>query len=90
MMSASEMRNATVIDSEWVKTLVENTYTGMQAAAEKGMHHFSAWCYDRYDHRWLGDVPDAVIEEAERQFAEAGYEFEWRGKNGYMERVIKW
>ena len=90
MMNADEMRKATAIDAEMVNRLVSNTYAGMQAAAEKGMHHFSAWVYDTFDHRWLGDLPDAVVEEAERQFREAGYEFGWEGKNGYASRVIKW
>ena len=90
MLDAKQARESTIIDFEWADAIEERTCTQIEDAAKKGMNHVSAWVYDRYEHRWLGDVPDAVIEELERRFAAAGYELEWQGKNNYMTRVIKW
>lgn len=90
MLCANEMRRSTIVNTELVEQLVTSTHEGMLRAAEKGMHHFDAWVYDRFDRKWLGDIPDAVIDEAERRFREAGYQFEWQGKNSYIVRVIKW
>ncbi len=92
MITAEQMRNSTLIDEERVDVLVKNTYAVMLCAAEKGMHHTEAWIYDWAEHKWLGDIPDAVIEEAERMFSEAGYEFGWEAVPcaGCVARVIKW
>ena len=90
MISAKEMRRATKVDTERVEALVNNVYTMMLDAAEKGQNHCDAWMYDPFANRWLGGVPDSVIEEAERRFTEAGYEIEWSGRSGYAVRVIKW
>ena len=90
MLDAKKAKESTVIDFERADIIEENTCTNIEDAAKKGMKHVTAWVYDRYEGRWLGDVPDAVIEELERRFIAAGYELEWQGKNGYMARVIKW
>lgn len=91
MVNADEMRKATKIDEKWVKQLVDSAYAGMYAAAEKGQCHSGLWVYDRFEHKWLGDVPDAVIEEAEKRLIEAGFTIKNRSVfNGCVERVIGW
>ena len=91
MMNADEMRKATKVDEKWVKQLIDNAYAGMLAAAEKGQRHCGVWVYDRHYHKWLGDIPDAVVEEAERQLIEAGYTIRSRGRiNACIERVVEW
>lgn len=90
MIKAEEARKQTVTDFEWADVIEENICTKIKDAAEKGMNHVGAWVYDRHDKKWLGDIPDAVIEELEWRFIEAGYKLKWQGKNSYIERVIEW
>ena len=93
MITAEQMRKGTVVDEERVEQLVRNTTCVIERAAAKGMHHAEAWIYDRFERRWLGDIPEAVINEAERRFTEAGYEFEWRSipfLGGCVQRIVKW
>ena len=92
IMNASELRSKTMVDMERADWLTESTYAGMQQAAEKGKHSAELCVYDKIYGRWLGDVSDAVIEEVERRFTEAGYELGWENVpvNGCIRRIVKW
>ena len=89
-LTAEKARKGTVIDMKLADAIENNIDTRIEKAMRDGMTHVEAWGYDYGTHRWLGDVPDAVIDELERRFEERGFELSTIGKCNCLFTVINW